>query len=311
MINKKFCIAGPIVPSRNYFVEHRLDQNEMQTLIDDAAYFVLHAPRQSGKTTAIEEVIGTVNKEGKYLALYINIEPAQAARDTIEKALIVIVNQLALEISDRFPEYDALALNLRQMTEQCQIISLTFLLDALELVCRSIKKPVVLFIDEIDSLIGDSLLSVLRQIRAGFKKRPKSFPQSICLVGLRDVRDYIVWSKEHGQYVSTSCPFNIKTISLRLANFSQDDLRALYLQHTAATGQQFTEEALECAFFLTQGQPWLVNALAQEACFALVLDRTRPITKEVIEQAKDILIARRDTHIDSLLRSSMKSVYQK
>lgn len=66
------------------------------------------------------------------MALYVNIEPAQAARDTIEKALIVIVNQLAREISDR--------------SEQCQRVSLTFLLDALQLVCKSIKKPVVLFI---------------------------------------------------------------------------------------------------------------------------------------------------------------------
>ena len=248
MINKKFCIAGPVVPSRNYFVEHRLDWDEIQTLVDDAAYFVLHAPRQSGKTTGIEEVIDALNKQGKYLALYVNIEPAQAARDNIEKALIVIVNQLALEISDRFPEYDALALSLRQMTEQCQIVSLTFLLDALQLVCKSIDKPVVLFIDEIDSLIGDSLLSVLSQIRAGFKNRPKSFPQSICLIGLRDVRDYIVWSKEHGHYVSTSSPFNVKTVSLRLANFSQDQVRALYKQHTELQGNSLLMKRLNVHF---------------------------------------------------------------
>ena len=180
-------------------------------------------------------------------------------------------------------------------------ISFTFLLRALRHICRSIQKPIILFIDEINSLIGDSLLSVLRQIRAGFDERPESFPQSICLIGLRDVRDYRVWSKEYGEYVSTSSPFNIKAISLVLSNFTEADIEALYKQHTEATGQEFTKEAIECVFFLTQGQPWLVNALAQEACFTLVPDRTKPITREIIEQAKDILIARRDTHIDSLL----------
>ena len=142
---------------------------------------------------------------------------------------------------------------------------------------------------------------MLRQIRTGFERRPESFPRSLCLIGLRDVRDYRVWSKEHGEYVSTSSPFNIKAISLSLPNFGLIEVRALYSQHTQATGQLFTEEAIEHAFFLTQGQPWLVNALAQEACFNLVPDRAQPITKEIIEQAKDILILRRDTHIDSLI----------
>lgn len=140
-------------------------------------------------------------------------------------------------------------------------------------------------------------MSVLKQIRTGFEERPKNFPQSLCLIGLKDVRDYRIWSKEQGGYISTSS----QAISLVLSNFTLADVKSLYRQLTAATGQEFTDEAIECAFFLTQGQPWLVNALAQEACFKLMLDRSQPITRELIEKAKDVLIARRDTHIDSLL----------
>ena len=162
-------------------------------------------------------------------------------------------------------------------------------------------RPIALFIDEIDSLIGDSLISVLRQIRAGYIDRPKHFPQSICLIGLRDVRDYRIWSKEEGAYVSAASPFNIKAVSLLLSNFSAEEVRLLYQQHTEATGQQFTDAAIEHAYCLTQGQPWLVNALAQEACFVLVTDRTQPITEEIINRAKDVLVLRRDTHIDSLM----------
>ena len=86
-----------------------------------------------------------------------------------------------------------------------------------------------------------------------------------------------------------------------LPNFSLDDVRALYLQHTAATEQQFADEALAYAYYLTQGQPWLVNALAYQACFRDVKDRSVVITKEVIERAKEALILRRDTHIDALV----------
>lgn len=50
-------------------------------------------------------------------------------------------------------------------------------------------QPLVLLIDEVDSLIGDTLISVLRQLRAGYSRRPALFPQSIVLCGVRDVRD--------------------------------------------------------------------------------------------------------------------------
>ena len=88
-MNKKtkrtFCIAGPIHPDYYYFVSHRLDWVELQRLIENREYFVLHAPRQSGKTTAIKEFVRYLNAQGIYNALYMNVEAAQAARDNTEK----------------------------------------------------------------------------------------------------------------------------------------------------------------------------------------------------------------------------------
>jgi hypothetical protein len=75
----------------------------------------------------------------------------------------------------------------------------------------------------------------------------------------------------------------------------------LYAQHTAATGQQFTAEALERVFYFTQGQPWLVNAIGRELCFddyALPVEHT--ITPEDVDNAAEILIQRRDVHLDQL-----------
>jgi hypothetical protein len=37
-------------------------------------------------------------------------------------------------------------------------------------------RPIVLFIDEIDALRDDALLSVLHQLRAGHPQRPRAFP---------------------------------------------------------------------------------------------------------------------------------------
>jgi hypothetical protein len=160
-------------------------------------------------------------------------------------------------------------------------------------------RPLVIFIDEIDSLQDQTLISVLRQLRSGYPNRPQGFPYSLGLIGMRDVRDYKVKSGGSDR-LNTASPFNIKVASLTMGNFSGEDVRDLYQQHTDATGQIFTPEAINHAFYLTDGQPWLVNAIAREATEYLVKERTDPITIAVIEEAKDILIQRQDTHLDSL-----------
>lgn len=85
------------------------------------------------------------------------------------------------------------------------------------------------------------------------------------------------------------------------------DLRAhaevaeLYGQHTADTGQEFTEEALTRAFEYSQGQPWLVNALAREITQKLDVPPPEEVTAAHVEQARERLIQTRATHLDSLV----------
>jgi len=98
----------------------------------------------------------------------------------------------------------------------------------------------------------------------------------------------------------TSSPFNIKAESLTLRNFNEAEVAELYQQHTDETGQEFTAEAKARAFYLTQGQPWLVNALARQMVEVLVPERSQPLTAAHVDAAKDILIQRQDTHLDSL-----------
>jgi hypothetical protein len=157
-------------------------------------------------------------------------------------------------------------------------------------------------LDEIDSLIGDSLISVLRQLRSGYTQRPKHFPQSIILCGVRDVRDYRIHSSSTKEIITGGSAFNIKAKSLRLGDFIQPEVESLLLQHTEETGQEFTSDATHCIWHLSQGQPWLVNALAYETCFEMKEGRDRSLTinKEMVDQAKENLISRRETHLDQL-----------
>jgi hypothetical protein len=168
-------------------------------------------------------------------------------------------------------------------------------------VCKKSDEPLVLFIDEIDSLIGDTLISVLRQLRAGYANRPKEFPISVILCGVRDVRDYRIHMSDGAIITGGSC-FNIKAESLRLGDFSQDEIRELYEQHSAATGQIFEEGVYPAVWDLTHGQPWLVNALARQATSKMPegRDRSRPITADATCEAANQLILERATHLDQL-----------
>jgi hypothetical protein len=64
-----------------------------------------------------------------------------------------------------------------------------------------------------------------------------------------------------------------------------------------------TPDAATEIFEQTQGQPWLCNALAHLLCThraPLVPDRSQSVTREHVLEAREILIERRDTHLDSL-----------
>ncbi len=300
-MSKFFNTAGPVFQQKHYSIDplRRFDLDNILLLIMQNKYFVLQAPRQTGKTSYLIALREYLNKEGTYKSLYINIEAAQAVRENVEQGMRVILRTLARDakiyLDDPFLEENQEKLLSRGGAFMA-------LQDALVDWCRNSTKPIVLLIDEIDSLVGDTLISVLRQLRGGYDKRPDMFPQSVILCGVRDVRDYRIHSDKEKTMITGGSAFNIKAESLRLGSFSRDEIKELFQQHTEATGQVFEADIFPLVWELTEGQPWLVNALAYETCFKMkeARDRSVPITAALIQQAKENLIQRRETHLDQL-----------
>ena len=291
-----FNTAGPNRLEKHYTLDplHRLQT--VRQLIEEERYFILHAPRQTGKTTTMMEFMHAINSEGKYIALYVNIAAAQAYRNDAEKANEVIISSFYSHIRTLLPAA-------YHPSEKCFHIfnRANGMTEFIQNWMQELPKPLILFIDEVDALIGDSLISVLRQLRAGYNLRPNGFPHSVCMIGLRDIRDYRIFSDGSGNYVIGGSAFNIKAQSLLMANFTADEVRQLYALHTAETGQIFTEEAVELAYYYTQGQPWLVNALGRTVCFEeIAVPRSEAITAAHIREAVEVLILRRDVHLDQL-----------
>ncbi len=305
-----FNTAGVCEPQDHYMLPPRRRLPDVDQLIDQKAYFVVHAPRQSGKTTCFHHLARELTAGGRYVALLTSCETARIAEGDIERGINTVLYGLFEDARIDLPE----ELRPEPPESVATVPAEMRLKAALTNWCARCPRPVVLFLDEIDALFGKTLLSVLHQLRAGYRSRPRHFPHAMALIGLRDVRDYQIRLppsegsardpviRELQELLGTSSPFNIKVESLTLSNFTAGEIAELYDQHTEATGQDFTEEAKDLAYGLTRGQPWLVNALARQVVTREAPDPATPVTAEHVEKAKEALILRRDTHIDSLVK---------
>lgn len=298
---KFFNTAGPVFREDHYALDPltRIDINEVLALIDQKKYFLLHAPRQTGKTSMLLALMHRINREGHFHCLYVNVETAQVARENVADAMSTILSQIELHAEEYLDGISLQALRLEILEKYPPYAQLSTFFN---IWCRSLKKPLILFMDEIDALVGDSLISVLRQLRTGYAQRPKSFPQSIILCGVRDIQDYRIHASSEKAPITGGSAFNVKAESLRLGNFDEVETQALLAQHTQATGQVFRDEALHEIWANTHGQPWLVNALAYEVTYNIKANRDRSValTAEMVDRARENLVQRRDTHIDQL-----------
>jgi hypothetical protein len=269
----------------------------LMTLVNQETYFVIHAARQSGKTTLIRSFVNELNGGGTYYALYCSLETLQGNRDEkegIPQLIQVIKSALSNAQFNRPADFG--------MSVGSDTYSVA-LKDSFSKFCANIDKPLVVMFDEADCLSNGILISFLRQLRNGYVERDTTpFIHSLALVGMRDIRDYRGKIREDASTLGSASPFNIVKESLTLRDFTRDEVAALYGQHAADTGQEFPPDAVDRAFYRTQGQPWLVNAVSMEIVERILgSDTTRAITAEHIDQAAERIILRRDTHIDSLL----------
>ncbi|MBE1588489.1 ATP-binding protein [Nonomuraea angiospora] len=269
---------------------------QVRELIESDRYFVLHAPRQTGKSTALSTLASELNAEGDIAALMFSCEVARTAGDDVDWTESFLLDSLrtAAELSG-WPEELLPPDPLPQVAPGSRFGA------ALSEWCRRNPRRMVLILDEIDSLQGACMVNIFRQLRDGHNARHEGrpFPASVVLCGVRDVPDYKVTSGGNPDWSDPAGPFTIITESLRLGDFTADQIAELYDQHTQATGQEFTQDALDRVLELSQGQPWLVNALAYEITFPM--GASGAITTAQVDEAKERLIQERPVHLGALM----------
>ncbi len=288
-----FNTTGPCDPRDHYMLSPSRRLPDVLHLVERKQYFVLHAARQVGKTTAMRALAVQLRADG-HVAIHATLETSQGA-EAVEEAeprwlWSIHEDAAVLPLAQRPPSptsVDEVAVGRRLgawLSSWCAAVA---------------PRHVVLLLDEADTVSGPALVNLFRQLRAGFNQRPERFPASVGLIGMRDLRDYLTESKD-GVPVNPGSPFNIKAASITMRNFTAEEVVELVSQHTADTGQVFTPGASARIFEWTAGQPFLVNALALCCMDELCPDRSVAVTAAHVDEAKERLVLSRTTHLDAL-----------
>ena len=292
-----FNTAGSCIPDKHYMLSPEPRFGHVMRLVDEEKYFTLHAGRQTGKSTALIWLANRYNQQQRYRALWIDIQPAREQPDLL-LAFRTLLNNIEFSLQMYWP--DAPRLDHEELLQDPG----TAILRTFRQLAAESDRPLVVLVDEADGLVGPTMVSFLTQLRAGCIARHSApFPHSMALVGMRQVRDCALSAEDRRtiSWLGTMSPFNVTAEAATLEPFSRGDVHALLEQHTEHTGQRWDPNAKNLIYDLSQGHPWLVNAIADQIVNRDVEDRAVDVSTEHVEAAKETIIQQRRTHMDSLL----------
>ena len=303
-MERYFNIGGPCAAADHYMLPAMARLPQVVSLINKKQYFVVHAQRQCGKTTAFLSLANEMNEKGDAVAIYCSLEAVQEfpkAEDGVPKICALIrraasVIQAFGDLAEK--EWPVDSLKLDDIVVSGVGVALS------RMAAKVAPKPLVVFFDEVDCLGGPTLITFLRQLRNGKIDAMKGvpFPTSVALIGMRDIRDYKAQIRPDSETMGSASPFNVITEAMTLRVFTAEEVSELYAQHTAATGQVFEPEAVRLAFEFSGGQPLLVNALARWCVEKIHGERYgETITAADMCEAKEKIVRERGTHLDSLM----------
>ena len=146
---KRFNTTGPCFPDEHYMMPELDWLPGVSGLVSGGDYFVVHAPRQTGKTTALQALVSEVNEKGDMFALYCTLESLQNATDV--QMANKMIRELLLGNAKRISSFprDAQLPPAPVDVGQIMLSVRTVLTD----VCDIVGKPVVVFFDEVDCLV--------------------------------------------------------------------------------------------------------------------------------------------------------------
>ena len=289
--------SGTVNPELSYYVplENVVNTNnqDMKTMVDKGRYFSIFAPRQSGKTTFLEEFCSELHKDPTYIAIilcfqdYSNLDISSFYSEIEQDLYDQLMNRLR-DIHCEKAETVNRFLESHHLTDH---ISFSALFEELNRIIP--LKKIAIFIDEFEGIPLRELENFLNALRSLYHKYKIAREKSLYSVGLVGVRNITRLA------VTGVSPYNIAD-RVKFPSFSLKNVRDLYRQYTEETNQPFTEEAVKKVFEETAGQPWLVNRLGTILTVNIKPETVDPIDEKDVEQAIQLLLREKNNHFHHL-----------
>jgi hypothetical protein len=289
--------SGSVNPEDSYYVSLEnvvnTDKQDIKTMIDRGRYFSIFAPRQSGKTTFLQELCLQLHKDSTYAVISLSFQDNKNLNKTEFYSLIEmelyeqLLNRLKEVGCDRVEDVSRF-LDSHHLTNH---ISFRLLFEKLNRIIRF--KKIVIFIDEFDGIPITELenfLTTLRELYIKYKNIKEKALYSVGLIGIRNITKLIVGGVS---------PFNIAD-QVDLPPFSLKNVSDLFAQYTEETNQPFREEAVAKIYEETAGQPWLINRLGTILTINVKPETVEPIDEIDVEKAIRLLLKEKNDHFDNL-----------
>jgi len=237
---RRFHSYGPVDCEEHFCVERRdLIARCTEQLIGrpekEGHYFTIWAPRQTGKTWLMRQVKKEIENtcEGKFTVLWLSMQDLIMEEDDPDTVFFNYVSLLFRKSSKLKPA----------APDGWDGWNHLFSVDA-----GMFDRPLILFMDEFDSLpskIVDRLVTLFRDM---YLNRERFLLHGLALIGAHAVL---------GVESDRGIPFNVQR-SLRIPNFTEEEVQDLFRQYQEESGQGIEAEVVDKVYEATRGHPGLV-----------------------------------------------------
>ena len=239
---KQFCTSGPVDKETCYYVQRPELMKEALDHIENWRYFTVSAPRQTGKTTFLNDIVDRI--KDRYLPIFISFESysnknerdfLESLVEDMEISLLKIYGKSDIKI--KIPNSVG---NIKRMVRE---------------IYQETNKEIVLMIDEFEKLDNEKIISTfLHVIRSIYHDKKVYGLRSVVLISV----GYL-----SGVLEDNASPFNIAE-HLQVPYFTREQVYDLLGQHENESGQVFEKDVKELIWHNAGGQPGLTNALAYD-----------------------------------------------
>lgn len=241
---RRFSSYGPVNVDAHFYVPRTALVDRATAELASGAYVTVWAPRQCGKSWVMAQAARRLAAGGDFDVVATSLEHLQLEADTA-----IIVQDVADEIANTLHLPDNPVGGPNQFHRLFQN--------------GNLAKPLILVLDEFDSLPEDAITAVVaafRRIHGRREQQAGEPPEAqdyllhgVALIGVRSVLGI-----EH----SSGSPFNVQR-SLHIPPLTADEVRCMFAWYAQASGQPVDSAVVERIHAQTQGQPGLTSWLSE------------------------------------------------